>query len=118
MGYFSGLLSTGFKKDKEGKPFVAFFSLVFWMPYYYIKINKILSKAERTTERLTFSENFEKVALNTGLKTYIILLILTLLMVGLTVLALFSSKNKSVAILGVLFFGIALTGFPLALGYV
>jgi O-antigen ligase len=93
------------------KPFIAFFSLIFWLPYYRLKINKILSGAEKTNERLTFSGNFKNIALNTGLRVNIILLILTLLMVTMSILTLSTAKNKIISILAVLFFGVASASF-------
>lgn len=161
MGYFDGLLSSGFKKDKEGKalfypngifgkgyiineaiekqikvflkkyyialfittvilinffkPFVALISILFWMPYYEIKIFKILSSAEKTSERLTLSENSEIVAINMGLKTNIILFIVSLLLVAMAVFSLFTDANKIMAITVVLFFGTCLVMFSRAI---
>lgn len=86
----------------------SFVLLIFFIPFYSIKINRTLLNAKKTEEKMKLGEALKNVSASMGIPTCIFIFILCLLMTGMSIFSIFISKLKLAGILGVLFFGLCL----------
>lgn len=86
----------------------AFALLLFVIPFYEIKIRRLLSNAEKTQEKMTFSEVTKNMAVSMGIPTSILMLTASLLITATSVFCIFLPKGRLIGILGTLFFGLSL----------
>lgn len=96
----------------------ALWLLLLDLPWYHFKIKRLLKSAERAQEKTTFLEQAKRMAIANGVLTNVLLLVISLLMVGASILYLVWSVgkggDKGIGVLGAAFSGACLL-FSIAL---
>ena len=86
----------------------AFVFLLFFIPYYSIKIRQLVSNSEKTQEKMRFNEPLENMAKSMGAGISIFILVGSFVMTSLAVFFIFQPGSRLVGILCALFFGLCL----------
>lgn len=85
-----------------------FILLFFFIPFYSIKMRRLLSNAEKTQEKMKFNEVIKNMAVAMGVRTSIVMFVGALLMTSAAIFCIFMRGARLISILGTLFFGLCL----------